>query len=78
MPYNFLGFTPSHEFREPRPKSKFGFHGGQDLSAREGTPVPAQFAGTVFRSGPIHGYGRAVIVESKAPNGKLFIPFMAI
>jgi murein DD-endopeptidase MepM/ murein hydrolase activator NlpD len=78
MPYNFLGFTPSHEFREPRPKSKFGFHGGQDLSAREGTSVPAQFAGTVFRSGPIYGYGRAVIVESKAPNGKLFIPFMAI
>jgi murein DD-endopeptidase MepM/ murein hydrolase activator NlpD len=72
MPYNFPGFTPSHEFREPRPKSKFGFHGGQDLSARSGTPVPARFSGTVFRSGAIHGYGNAVIVESIAPNGKVF------
>jgi murein DD-endopeptidase MepM/ murein hydrolase activator NlpD len=72
MPYNFPGFTPRHEFREPRPKSKFGFHGGQDLGARAGTPVPAQFSGTVFRSGPVAGYGMAVIVESRAPNGKLF------
>lgn len=76
MSFNSYGFPynpdPSHPFREPRPKSKFGFHGGEDRPAPAGTPVPAQFDGTVFRSGPTNGYGNAVVVESIAPNGRKF------
>jgi murein DD-endopeptidase MepM/ murein hydrolase activator NlpD len=76
MSFNSYGFPygpdASHPFREARPKSKFGFHGGEDRPAPAGTPVPAQFDGTVFRSGPIDGYGNAVVVESIAPNGRKF------
>lgn len=76
MSFNSYGFrydpNASHAFREARPKSKFGFHGGEDRPAPAGTPVPAQFDGKVFRSGSIYGYGNAVVVESTAPNGRKF------
>src|ERR1700731_3904814 len=56
--YNYPGYraTP-HGFLEPRPGSKGGYHAAEDLAAREGTPVYAEYSGRVFRSGPIHGYG---------------------
>jgi murein DD-endopeptidase MepM/ murein hydrolase activator NlpD len=74
MPFNSYGlsYKPRDSFREPRPKSRYGFHGGEDLAAPAGTPVPTQFDGKVFRSGPIDGYGNTVVVESIAPNGRKF------
>src|SRR5215510_6409647 len=73
MPYKFPGFGPSrHLFLELRPGSKGGVHGGVDTSAPAGTPVYAEYDGTVYRSGPIGGYGMAVIVRSKARDGSWF------
>jgi hypothetical protein len=72
MSYKYPGFTLAHPFPEPRPKELFGYHGGADYAARAGTPVPAQYAGTVFRSGHIHGYGLAVIVETQTADGPIY------
>jgi murein DD-endopeptidase MepM/ murein hydrolase activator NlpD len=72
MPYKHSGFTLIDPFPVPRPDTKFGWHGGADYAAREGTAVPVEYAGKVFRSGPIYGYGPAVVVESRAPDGTKF------
>jgi murein DD-endopeptidase MepM/ murein hydrolase activator NlpD len=72
MSYNHPGFALRHPFPEPRPNSKYGWHGGADYGAKEGTEVPAEYSGKVLRSGPIYGYGNTVIVESKAANGSPF------
>jgi hypothetical protein len=72
MSYNYPGFTLVHPFPEPRPKETYGYHGGADYAAAAGTPVPVQYGGTVFRSGFIHGYGMAVIVETKTATGSFY------
>jgi murein DD-endopeptidase MepM/ murein hydrolase activator NlpD len=72
MPYKHPGFRLKHPFPEPRPNSMYGWHGGADYGAEAGTAVPAEYSGTVFRSGPISGYGMAVIVKSTAANGSKF------
>lgn len=72
MSYNYPGFTLVHPFPEPRPREKYGYHGGADYAANAGTPVPAMFGGTVFRSGYIHGYGMAVVVETKTAKGSIY------
>src|SRR5215472_10437862 len=71
--YNYPGYSPtSHPFMEARPNSTFGYHGGADSPADAGTPVYAEYGGTVFRSGPIYGYGNSVIVRSTAGDGSTF------
>jgi murein DD-endopeptidase MepM/ murein hydrolase activator NlpD len=71
--YNYPGYyPPSTRFMAPRPKSKFGHHGGVDSPAEAGTPVYAEYDGEVFRSGEIHGYGKAIVVKSKAADGSTF------
>src|SRR5882757_2439017 len=72
MPYKYPGFTLAHPFPDPRPNSKHGWHGGADYAAEAGTEVPAMYAGTVFRSGFIHGYGMAVIVKTETATGPIF------
>jgi murein DD-endopeptidase MepM/ murein hydrolase activator NlpD len=72
MAYEDRRFIPRHRFAEPRPGSRYGYHGGQDLAAKAGTPVTAQFDGTVVRSGPVAGYGMAVVVRSVAADGRPF------
>jgi peptidase M23-like protein len=71
--YNYPGYKPTSDgFLTARPKSRGGYHGGTDNAAAPGTPVYAQYGGKVFRSGPINGYGMAVIVKSEAPDGTRF------
>ena len=71
--YKYPGYGPTREnWLTSRPKTKFGYHGGNDNPAPAGTPVYAQYGGTVFRSGNIDGYGLAVVVETTAPNGTKF------
>jgi murein DD-endopeptidase MepM/ murein hydrolase activator NlpD len=72
MPYKYPGFTLAHPFPDPRPNSKHGWHGGADYAAEAGTEVPAMYAGMVFRSGFIHGYGMAVIVKTETATGPIF------
>jgi len=72
MSYDHPGFTLFAPFPEPRPNSSGGLHTGADYAAKAGTDVPAEYGGTVFRSGPINGYGMTVIVESRAANGTVF------
>src|SRR5215831_1909220 len=72
MSYNYPGFRLAHPFPELRPKEKFGYHGGADYAAEAGTPVPAMFGGTVFRSGDINGYGKAVVIETKTAKGSVY------
>ena len=72
MAYKYPGFTLAHPFPEPRPKERFGYHGGADYAAKAGTPVPAQYGGTVFRSGYIKGYGMAVIVETQTAGDPIY------
>jgi hypothetical protein len=72
MPYNYPGFTLRHPFPEPRPRSRFGWHGGADYAAEAGTPVPAMYAGKVWRSGFINGYGMAVIVRTDTAAGPIY------
>lgn len=71
--YNFPGFRPPlNSILESRPGSKGLYHGGEDIPARPGTQVYAEYGGTVFRSGPIKGYGMAIVIESVAPDGTTF------
>lgn len=71
--YRYPGYGPTREsWLTSRPNTKGGYHGGNDNPAPAGTPVYAQYDGTVFRSGNINGYGLAVVVETKAPNGTVF------
>ncbi|MBV8918387.1 M23 family metallopeptidase [Bradyrhizobium sp.] len=72
MSYNYPGFRLAHPFPEPRPKEKFGYHGGADYAAEAGTPVPAMFGGTVFRSGYINGYGMAVVIRTETAKGPIY------
>jgi len=71
--YNYPGYTAtSHGFMELRPTSTYGYHGGVDSPAAPGTPVYGEYDGTVFRSGPINGYGMSVVVQSTAADGSTF------
>ena len=72
MSYNYPRFTLAHPFPEPRPKEKYGYHGGADYAAEAGTPVPALFGGTVFRTGYINGHGMAVVIETKTAKGSVY------
>jgi hypothetical protein len=72
MSYNYPGFTLVHPFPEPRPKERYGYHGGADYAAKAGTPVPSMFGGTVFRSGKINGYGMAVVIRTETAQGPIY------
>ncbi|NPU12310.1 M23 family metallopeptidase [Bradyrhizobium sp. 83012] len=71
--YEYPGYGPVGDgWLTKRPGTKGGYHGGTDNPAKPDTPVYAEYAGKVFRSGVIAGYGRAVVVESVAPDGTKF------
>ncbi len=71
--YKYPGYGPTKEnWLTPRAKTKGGYHGGSDNPAEPGTPVYAQYNGEIFRTGKIDGYGMAVVVKSKAPDGTVF------
>lgn len=71
--YNYPGYGPTRQnWLTRRSNTEGGYHGGSDNSAEPNTPVYAQYGGKVFRSGNIHGYGMAVVVESKASDGTKF------
>jgi len=71
--YEYPGYGPAGDgWLTKRPGTKGGYHGGTDNPAKPNTPVYAEYGGKVFRSGKIAGYGRAVVVESVAPDGTTF------
>ncbi|WP_410052078.1 M23 family metallopeptidase [Bradyrhizobium sp. SZCCHNS30592] len=71
--YEYPGYGPSGDgWLTKRPGTKGGYHGGTDNPAKPNTPVYAEYSGKIFRSGVIAGYGRAVVVESVAPDGTKF------
>lgn len=72
MSYDYPGFKLFSPFPAPCPNWSRGSHTGADYAAKEGTNVPAAYAGTVFRSGPINGHGMTVIVKSQAADGSTF------
>ncbi|AVK60256.1 phage tail tape measure protein [Lactobacillus sp. CBA3605] len=41
-----------------------GFHKGIDFAAPLGTPIPAQYGGTVVQAGPASGFGNWVVIKS--------------
>lgn len=43
-----------------------GFHKGIDFAAPLGTPIPAQYGGTVVQAGPASGFGNWVVIK---PSG---------
>ncbi|BDZ31228.1 tape measure protein [Lactiplantibacillus brownii] len=43
-----------------------GFHKGIDFAAPRGTPIPAQYGGTVVEAGPASGFGNWVVIK---PSG---------
>ncbi len=71
--YIYPGYGPTDDnWLTPRAKTKGGYHGGNDNRAKAGTPVYAQYGGEIFRTGNIDGYGKSVVVKSKAPDGTVF------
>ena len=71
--YEYPGYGPSGDgWLTKRPGTKGGYHGGTDNPAKPNTPVYAEYGGKIFRSGVIAGYGRAVVVETVAPDGTKF------